>query len=166
MDTSFTIDQYSSLSTYSKHSIVYELSGSERIYYYSLVDNNLNNTPSSSPSYWTTSFYWTPNYSTTADINQRKVEMSFGDGYTQRMRDGINTNPLNFNLVFDNRSDAEAAAILHFIEQKGGVDNFVYNSPTIFNKTGLKYVAVDPKWSSSSYNLNNVTVTLKRDYNP
>lgn len=165
MDYSFTVNEYSGATNYEKHSIVYVLNGSLRTYYYSLVDNNLNNSPTSSPTFWTTNFYWTPNYSTSADLTQRKIEIKFGDGYAQRTRDGINTNAIDFNLVFDGRSDKEATAILHFVEQKGGVESFVYNNPTIFNKTGLKYIAVDPKWSSSAYNINNITLSLKRDFN-
>lgn len=166
MDYNFTVSAYSSGTTYSKHSICYVLSGSERIYYYSLVDNNTNNTPASSPSYWTTSFYWTPSYSTSADLTQRRIEVKFGDGYSQRMRDGININPLNFNLVFDGRNDAEATALIHFVEQKGAVDSFVYNPPTIFNKTGLKYIAKDLKYSAVAYNINNISFTMERVFDP
>lgn len=162
MDENFTINAYDSGTTYSKHNIVYVLNGTLRTYYYSLVDNNLGNTPASSPTQWTTNFYWTPSYSSSADLTQRKIQIQFGDGYSQRLRDGTNTNPLSFNLTFDGRSDDEARSILHFVEQKGGVDSFIYNPPTIFNRTGLKYIAIDPKWSSSSYNINNVTVTLQR----
>ena len=81
MDFNFEILQYSAGTTYSKHSIVYVLSGDLRVYYYSLIDNNLGNSPTSSPSAWTTNFYWTPSYSSSADILQRKVQVQFGDGY-------------------------------------------------------------------------------------
>jgi len=166
MDYNFTTPVYSAGTTYAKNNFVYVLSGSNRIYYYSLVDGNLNNTPSSSPTFWTTSFVWTPNYSTTVDLTPRKLEMSYGDGYSQRQRDGMNTNPLAFTLAFNGRSDAETAAILHFVEQKGGVDSFVYNPSTIFNKTGLKYIASDAKLTYTSYNNNDLTVTLKRVFEP
>lgn len=162
MDYNFEILEYSAGTTYSKHSIVYVLNGNLRIYYYSLTDNNLGNSPAANPSKWTTSFYWTPSYSSSTDLIQRKVQVQFGDGYSQRMKDGINSSSLNFNLVFDSRSDDEARSILHFVEQKGGVEPFIYNHPTIFNKTGLKYIAIDPKLSTSSYNINNVTLTLQR----
>ena len=166
MDYNFTISAYDAGTTYSKHSIVYVLTGSLRTYYYSLIDNNLNNTPVLSPTQWTTNFYWTPNYSTSADLTFKRTELQLGDGYSQRMRNGLNSNPLSFNLVFDSRSDDETKSILHFVEQKGGVDPFVYNPQTIFNRTGLKYIAIDPKWTSSAYNINNVTITLQRVFDP
>jgi phage-related protein len=166
MDYNFTISEYSGSETYQKHGIVYVLSGSERIYYYSLVDNNINNTPASSPTFWTTSFYWQPNYASTVDLMQKRTEIQFGDGYSQRMRNGINTAPLEFNLSFENRSDAESTALLHFVEQKGGVDPFVYNPSTIFNKTGLKYIAIDPRLTYSSYNNNSLSVKLQRVFDP
>ena len=41
MDYNFTISAYDAGTTYSKHSIVYVLTGSLRTYYYSLIDNYL-----------------------------------------------------------------------------------------------------------------------------
>lgn len=166
MDYNFTINEYASGTTYSKYNIVYVLTGDLRAYYYSIVDSNIGNTPASSPTKWTTDFCWTPSYSSSSSLDFKKTEMQFGDGYSQRMRNGINSNPLTFNLTFDGRSDTESTALLHFIEQKGGVDPFIYNNPTIFNKTGLKYIAIEPKWSSPSYNINNVSVTFQRVFDP
>lgn len=165
MDQNFTVIEYASDLTFFKNDIVFMTVGSNRVYYYSLANDNINNSPDASPDFWSASFFWLPDYSSSIDITPRKIEIKYGDGYAQRSRDGINTSPLIFSLSFNGRTDKEAAAIAHFIEQRGGVDSFVYNHATIFNKTGLKYIAKDCKISHQSYNLNNLSVTLERSFN-
>lgn len=157
----FLVSAYTGVTTYVKNDIV--LSG---VYYYSRVDNNLNHTPTGADSWWSPNFIWVPSYSTSVDMKHRRTEVMFGDGYSQRTRDGINTVPLGFNLNFQGRDDKESRAILHFVEQKGGVDAFIYDNATVFDATGKKYIAIEPKVTHTSYNLNDVSVTLMRVFEP
>lgn len=56
--------------------------------------------------------------------------MRFGDGYEQRARFGINTNPRTWDLKFAGKSETEADAIESFLDARGGVENFDWTPPT------------------------------------
>lgn len=157
----FAVGYYTGSINYSKNDIIY--SGS---FYYSLQDNNSGHNPTGSPTWWTKEFTWLPSYSTSVDMKQRRTEVAFGDGYSQRSRDGINTIPLSYNLAFQGRDDKETRAIMQFIEQKGGVDSFVYDHISVFDATGKKYIAIDPKLTHTSYNLNDINATFIRVFEP
>lgn len=65
----------------------------------------------------------------------------FGDGYEQRLADGINNAPRSWSLVF-NRPTAEADVILAFFEARNGAEAFDWTPP--YGAAG-KFVARD--WS-------------------
>ena len=53
----------------------------------------------------------------------------FGDGYSQRIREGINTQDDTWELSFVNRSISDAASIISFLESKHGSDYFLWTPP-------------------------------------
>ena len=53
----------------------------------------------------------------------------FGDGYEQRLAEGINNIVDNFSLSFVNRAKADADDILAFFEEKAGVTAFEFTYP-------------------------------------
>lgn len=55
----------------------------------------------------------------------RVLSARFGDGYEQRVADGINTQPRTWELTFQ-RAAADIATILAFFEAKGGVTSFTW----------------------------------------
>lgn len=72
---------------------------------------------------------WLPSYSTNV-TNEPKVNYhQFGDGYMQRVADGINHERLIVDVVFQDSSDAEIKSLLAFFEYKGGVGKFKYTMP-------------------------------------
>lgn len=113
---------------------------------------------------WTSGFMFEPSYSSTLDTQTRKIEAKFGDGYSQRQRDGLNSNNHNWKLAFENRSDRETKAIANFIEDKGGVDAFelLIGANRLVPDPKLKYIAVSPQTSPQSFNINNVTADFVR----
>jgi phage-related protein len=117
---------------------------------------------------WTSGFGWVPSNATTVDFMTKRDFAQFGDGYTQQSRLGINSIGSVLNMNFENRSYREARAILNFVQSQGGVVPTTINLPThvLFNNPFTKYLLTDPKITLSSYNLNNVTVTATRVYNP
>jgi len=48
--------------------------------------------------------------------NQRVLSAKFGDGYEQRVLDGINTKEETFSISFNNRSDEEVDAIADYFD--------------------------------------------------
>ena len=45
-----------------------------------------------------------PSYTSQLSVEQRTLKVQFGDGYEQRVPEGINSLPLNLRLIFANRS--------------------------------------------------------------
>jgi phage-related protein len=87
-------------------------------------------------------FTWIPSY--TADVSEepRVRAAKFGDGFEQRVADGINTIPKTWRLNFNHRQTAEAVAIRSFLKTQGGVTAFDWADP---DGETLRYVCRD--WS-------------------
>lgn len=115
---------------------------------------------------WTTGWFFLPSYSTNLDIETRVIETKLGDGYTQTQRDGLNASQSSWNLSFENRSNKETLALLNFVCDKGGVDNFRITFPigALENDPTQKYKALNPKVSTVGYNLNTVSLTVKQSF--
>ena len=100
---------------------------------------------------------------------------AFGDGYQQRIADGINTLEDVFTANFTNRTKAEADDIEAFLRDKKGVSSFDFTFPD--SNSSSNDSAGDPvttvkvvctQWSqqfsnSGSYN---ITSTFQRVYEP
>lgn len=82
-------------------------------------------------------FLWIPSYGANVEHNPRVLTTQFGDGYEQRMADGINNLLLSFDFTFEQRGSNEAAAIIHFLTQRKGVETFGFVPPFPYNKIGL-----------------------------
>jgi len=74
-------------------------------------------------------FTWIPDYAPQGEEVPRVLKSPFGDGYAQRVGDGINTNLPTWSLSFTNRSSAEYQAILAFLRAQGGTTKFVWTAP-------------------------------------
>lgn len=111
---------------------------------------------------WTTGFFFAPSYATSFEKNTKTLSAQFGDGYSQRQRDGINSNSNTINANFENRTDKETKALLNFIEDKGGVESFKILMPvsTINNSSDIKYIGVSPKVNTQNYNSNTINLVL------
>tara|TARA_R100000353_G_scaffold148756_3_gene107199 strand:- start:3441 stop:3785 length:345 start_codon:yes stop_codon:yes gene_type:complete len=58
-----------------------------------------------------------PLYNTRINTNVNQIVVSFGDGFEQRLTEGLNQNPLTVNLAFElAQSDADAA--ITFLNQR------------------------------------------------
>lgn len=87
-------------------------------------------------------------------VKPRVRTARFGDGYEQRVGDGINNAPRSFALTFT-RPTAEADAILAFFEARGGAEAFDWTPP--YGAAG-KWVARD--WSAQLIQMVAKTVTV------
>ena len=51
-----------------------------------------------------------PTYNTRINTNTNQIVVSFGDGFEQRLTEGLNQNPLSVNLTFElSQNDADTA---------------------------------------------------------
>ncbi len=121
---------------YKKNDIV--LSGTT--YWYAIQDHESPaQTPSMTSAYWgghieidsvnEPYFIWSPSYNVQQSYSPKIQETRFGEGYAQRSKDGINNNLLELSLSFENRSEKEATAIVHFLHQREGYQSFYINVP-------------------------------------
>lgn len=102
-------------------------------------------------------FTYTPDFGAIKKLSPKIKSISFGDGYEQRARDGLNTNPQTWDLTFSNRTDTEASNIDAFLTARGGYESFTW---TPYNESAGKYVCKEWSKSLDSYNRNTITATF------
>ena len=151
---------------YHKNDVVKDASG--RVWY-ALQANNDNATIAVGSVFWggninitidgTTTvepyFIWSPSYNISTAHQPRIKSIQFGDGYEQRLKDGISNNKLNLSLSFENRDEREATAILHFLNAREGFQSFYYKAPAPYSRI-KKFVCKD--YSSTFVFADNYTV--------
>jgi len=170
-----TVPNWSTATTYSKYDIA---KGSDTRLYYSVIDNNTggpNNpvAPANLGPKWNgyillngnliPNFWWKASYATEASFKPKLIVNQFGNGYQQRIKDGLNNNMAEFSVSFQNRSEKETVAILHFLNERNGHQSFIYNMPTIYNKSNssLNTRFICPEWTSNYISYNNYSVQAK-----
>ena len=90
--------------------------------------------------------------------------VSFGDGYEQRIADGINTLNQTMNVSFSTRPKAEIDDIVAFFESLGGVSKF---RMTIDDSNGDETIKVVCKTWNQTWAFDNfysLTATFERVY--
>ena len=121
---------------------------SGRYFYYTGPDNTYAPTPGNSQqAVWggyTThnsltkpDFSWNPSYSAVVNSEPKINTIQFGDGYEQTSPEVINNLTIKINLKFDDRNEREAAAILHFLDQRNATESFVYRAPVPYSSNRL-----------------------------
>lgn len=117
---------------------------------------------------WTTGFMFAPTYGTKIGTKNQVIMTQLGNGYSQRMSNGVNTFQQQIDLMFQNRSSREARAITNFIQDKMGKDAFqiLLMDPMINNQPNQKYVAADINVNPTSYNLYEIGITVIRVFEP
>lgn len=103
-----------------------------------------------------TTFSWTADFGATQNIKPRVRKVQFGDGYSQRQADGINTQPQVWDLQFNMRTDTEAAAIVAFLVARAGVEAFEWTPPG--QLSALKFVCEEWNRTLVKHNLNDVSL--------
>lgn len=91
----------------------------------------------------------------------RKLEAGFGDGYTIRALDGLNTRMNSISLNWQHLTSAEATAITDFFEARNGVEPFDYTLPFF---SVLRWTCSSWNKSVVDYDVVNVTAELNRVY--
>ena len=70
-----------------------------------------------------------PSYGSAGDTGFRVLEANFGDGYSQRAADGLNSVGRVWSLTWENRPDADIATIYDFLIDKLGFEAFLWTAP-------------------------------------
>lgn len=104
-------------------------------------------------------FTWLPSWQYEEAHQPRVLSAKYGDGYEQRAADGLNTDPMAFNLQFNVRSDAEAAAIINFFKDRGGVSYFTWTPPGL---SQTKFICRKYNRLRNQIDDNNVTATFEQ----
>ena len=102
-------------------------------------------------------FTWIPSFGSPETSQPRVSKTSLGDGYEQRIRFGLNTDPKIWNLQFDNRIDTERELIRAFLEARRGSESFDWTTP--WNQAGRKWVCEE--WTIEPSNCNNNQIQAK-----
>ena len=113
--------------------------------------------------YWTRDFFWKPSLGLSVNQKPRLNQIALGAGYTQIFNDGINESLLMLDLSFNNRTDSEARAILHFLEQHYGCMPFNFTPPAPYD-TEQNFVCQE--WSHTYNYKNNHSITAKFEQYP
>ena len=95
-----------------------------------------------------------PDYGTSLDITPKVRKSSFGDGYTQRVKDGINNTPRKWSVTFTQVTSV-IDEIETFLIATGGTTNFTWTPPR--GATG-KW-CVEQNWTRSVANFGYETLT-------
>ena len=108
-------------------------------------------------------FTWAPSFEATEASRPRVVKAQFGDGYEQAIRFGLNTNPKEWSLVFEGRTDTEREEILAFLEARGGAESFDWTPP---RGTAGKYKCEEWQVTLQVFNYNNIRATFRQVFEP
>ena len=103
-------------------------------------------------------FTYVPDYGASVTYKPAVTKIQFGDGYSQRTAQGINSVKRVWQLSFNNRSTADSDAMLAFFASMKGATSFDWTPPT-----GVVGKFICQEWSSnaSAYEGWNVSATFE-----
>jgi len=93
--------------------------------------------------------------------------VKFGDGYEQRIADGINPIEETFSLSFNNRTAAEIDDIIGYLTSLGGVSSFDFTFPDnrgVGGETTIKVVCDTYGQTYTNDGYPSATATFRRVY--
>jgi len=104
-------------------------------------------------------FTYTPSFPASQLSEPRVRKVQAGDGYEQRVRFGLNTDPKEWDLQFNNRTDTERDNIKGFLEARGGWEAFDWTDP---NGVAAKWVCESWSIEQVACNFNNVRARFRQ----
>ena len=103
---------------------------------------------------------------TARTVTQRVLTAQFGDGYSQRVKAGINPTDESFNVKFGNRSRANVNKLAAFFDrQSGSKFNLVITEHNESDNT-IKVVCDQYNITYVNSEIHTITATLKRVFEP
>ena len=111
----------------------------------------------------------TPDKNFTKKSKPTVLKIQFGDGYEQRIAEGINSVKETYTVGFTNRPKAEIDDIVAFFDNKKGTTAFNYTIPDSNAGGGertIKVVCEDYSQRYSYDNFYSCSATFRRVYEP
>ena len=108
-----------------------------------------------------------PDKTLTRNNKPRVIKIQFGDGYEERVQEGINNITQNFSVSFNNRPKAEIDDIMAFLDNKAGTTAFDFTYPDTNasgNERTVKVVCEDYTQTYSFDDFYSCTATFRRVY--
>jgi phage-related protein len=101
-----------------------------------------------------------PSQSSSAGIKPRVNSIQFGDGYSQRSPDGLNTTPQVYQLFWKSILESERASLDSFLQGCAGATSFDWTPPN--QSTPLKFICKTWDWTYGEYNLCDFRATFEQ----
>lgn len=103
----------------------------------------------------------------TSDISQsssgttefKVLKNKYGNGYEQRVADGINNNLSVYSVVWENMTDGDSTTLIAAFETARGVDYFTWTPP---KKSAGKFAVAAYSWTAMSGSIYTVSATLEQ----
>lgn len=95
-----------------------------------------------------------PTYGAQKTSQPRVRNVQFGDGYSQRLRYGLNTNPKSWSLTWE-VSETDADTIESFLDARAGAESFSWTPPG--GENNAKWIC--SQWTKTIPYLNRATIT-------
>lgn len=120
---------------------------------------------------YTGSTYATPDKTMSRTSAPSIIRAKFGDGYEQRVANGINSIQETYSISFNHREKAFVDDVVSFLDGKLGVTAFTFTLPDTNNttRTGEKDIKVVCDTYNTNYTYDDfytLTATLRRVYEP
>lgn len=97
----------------------------------------------------------------TKRVKHRLLVAKFGDGYEQRVRDGINTQEATFNFAFKNRPWEEIEVLSAFLDVKAGL-----SFDAIISEETVKVVCENYEINYGQNDIHTLTGNFRKVYEP
>ena len=108
-----------------------------------------------------------PDKTLTRNNKPRVIKIQFGDGYEQRVQEGINNITQSFSVTFNNRPKAEIDDIMAFLDNKAGTTAFDFTYPDTNASGNERTVKVVCEAYTQTYSFDDFyscTATFRRVY--
>ena len=149
--------------SYEKFDVVYyPIFLDKRNNFFYCLQNHTSSTgilPQPESEYWTQSFFFEPDFAIPTNVDYSSSINNDGD-FLERIKMNKNSNRLDMNLKFENRSNKETRAMMHFLENKMGYRSFKMALSGVYRSQKTFYV---PSWSHTYtfYDTNSIEVEIK-----
>lgn len=110
-----------------------------------------------------------PDKTMSRKTSPKRYVASFGDGYSQRIAQGINPLDEVYSVTFKTRPKADIDDIVAFFDSKQGVTNFAFTIPDTNgsgNETTVKVICEDYSISYDYDDYYSCSAVFKRVYEP
>ena len=107
-----------------------------------------------------TTFTWIPDFTVDFGYESNTKTFGFGEGYTKRVKFGLNAQTETWNLQFRNRTNTERDQIRTFLRQARGQAAFSWTDP--LTSAGGKYICAEWSTQYNNHNNNDIQASFRR----